>query len=51
MILGFKWMVIGGLDVVELGRRRAISIVLMIGLNEVLKRREVEDRTAEKECL
>ena len=43
-------MVVGGLDVVEVGGRRAINIVLMVGLNGVLKRREVEVRTAETEC-
>ena len=50
VILGVKWMVVGGLDVVEVGRGRAINIVLMVDLNGVLKRREVKVRTVEMEC-
>ena len=49
MIFGFKWMVVGGLDMVEVGRRRAINIVLMVGLSRVLKRRGIEVRTVETE--
>ena len=50
MIFGCNGMVVGRLDVVEVGGRRAINIVLIVGLNEVVKRREVEVRTAETEC-
>ena len=42
-------MVVAGFNVNEMGGRRAINIVLKVGLNGVLKRREVEVRTAEME--
>ena len=42
-------MVVGRLDVVEVGGRGAINIVLIVGVNEVVKRREVEVWTAEME--
>ena len=44
------WLVVGGLDVVEGCRRMAINVVLKVGLNGVLSRREVEVWTAETEC-
>ena len=44
------WMVVRGLDVVEVCRKMAINIVLKVGLNGVLKRREVEVQTVETEC-
>ena len=43
-------MVVGGFNVDEVGGRRAINVVLLVGLNEVVKRREVEVRIAETEC-
>ena len=42
-------MVVGGFNVDEVGGRRAINVVLLVRLNEVVKRREVEVRTAETE--
>ena len=42
-------MVVGGFNVDKMGGRRAINVVLKVGLNGVLKRREVEVQTAEIE--
>ena len=47
--MGFNGMVVGGFNVDEMGGRRAINVVLKVGLNGALKRREVEVRTAETE--
>ena len=43
-------MVVGGFNVDEVGGRKAINIVVMVGLNGVVSRREVEVRTTETEC-
>ena len=43
-------MVVGGFNVDEVNDRRGINVVLIVGLNEVVKRREVEVQTAETEC-
>ena len=50
MIFYLMWMVVGGFIVDEANSRRAINVVLLVGLNEVLSGREVEDRTAKTEC-
>lgn len=44
------WLVVRGLDMVEECRRMAINVMLKVVLNEVVKGREVEVRTAEMEC-
>ena len=46
MILVLNGWLLEDLNVVEVGGKRAINIVLSVGLNEVLKRREVEVQTA-----
>ena len=49
MILGFNGWLLEDLNGMEVGGKRAINIVLSVGLNEVLKRREDEVWTAENE--
>ena len=44
------WLVVGGFIVNEVNGGRATNVVLLVDLNEVLSRREVEVRTAETEC-
>ena len=46
VILVLNGWLLEDLNVVEVGGKRAINIVLSVGLNEVLKRREDEVQTA-----
>ena len=46
LILVLNGWLLEDLNVVEVGGKRAINIVLSVGLNEVLKRREDEVQTA-----
>ena len=41
VILGFNGWLLEDLNGVEVGGKRAINVVLSVGLNEVLRRREM----------
>ena len=43
------WLVVGGFIVNEANGGRATNVILLVDLNEVLSRREVEVRTAKME--